>query len=382
MIKFDVTRDWTVLAPFGLSAAQAAAADLRRIVALLRARAGSGLKEPRIRDSSAPVDGSVPVIVLNGEPNSAANGFSWRLGIDRLEIYGASARGLCNGVYDFLAALGVSWPKPGEEILPEPHPDYPLGYAIRAASAYRNTVEEPDRLRRLVITGAAPLSRWEDFLIWAVRSRIDALVLPFAKKSPFLAALTGKNKRVRENIFSLAKRYALPVEIGGRELDRLIPRRYFFTKGDIFRMEGGRRVRDHNFCPTNPETLALLKTEARRRFSEYPGVPVFHLWPEKNAGHLWCSCPGCRAFSREEQNRIAVNAASDVLAEINPGAKISYCENTGDERTGEASGYSNEAGGNLSEVSPRPNMFKLRLFPGEEGAGAGAEKAGFFLVEL
>jgi hypothetical protein len=136
-------------------------------------------------------------------------------------------------------------------------------------------------------------------------------------------------------------------------------------------MEGGKRVRDHNFCPTNPETIALLKTEARRLFSEYPDVLVFHLWPERNAEHLWCSCPSCRAFSREEQNRIAVNAASDALAEINPEAKISYYENTGYEHTG-------ESGGNPNEVSPRPNTFKLPLLPGEEGA----EKAGIFLAEF
>jgi hypothetical protein len=354
--------------PPGLAAAQLASADLRRILALLRARTESGLKEPPILDSSAPINSAVPVIVLNGESNSAANGFSWRLGIDRLEIYGASERGLCGGVYDFLAALGVIWPKPGEEILPEPHPALPSEYPLRAASAYRSTAREPDKWRRLVITGAAPLSQWEDFLIWAVRNRIDALVLPFTKKPSFLARLTGKNSRIRENILNLAKRYALPIEIGGRELDRLIPRRHFFTKSDIFRMEGGRRVRDHNFCPTNPDTIALLKIEARRCFSEYPDVSVFHLWPERNAEHLWCSCPSCRAFSREEQNRIAVNAASDALVEINPNAKISYYENTGDE---------GESGGNPNEVSPRPNMFKLRLFPGE-----GAEKAGFFLVEL
>ena len=368
MIKFDVTRNWAVLVPPGLTAAQLAGADLRRILALLRAQAGSDLKEPPIWDSSAPIDSSVPVIVLNGEPNSAANGFSWRFGIDRIEIYGASERGLCNGVYDFLAALGVNWPKPGEEILPKPH--CPAEYPLRAASAYQGTVKESDKWRRLVITGATPFSRWEDFLIWAVRNRIDALVLPFAKKLSFLAGLTGKYGRVRENLLNLAKQYALPVEIGGRELDHLVPgrhffTRHFFTRKDIFRMEGGKRVRDHNFCPTNPDTIALLKTEARRLFGEYPDTLIFHLWPERNAEHLWCSCPSCRAFSREEQNRIAVNTAADVLAEINPGAKISYYENTG------------ESGANPNEVIPRPNMFKLRLLPCQEGA----EKAGLFLAE-
>jgi hypothetical protein len=105
MIKFDVARNWTVLAPPGLAAAQLAAADLRRILALLRAGAGSGLKEPPIQDSSVPMDSSIPVIVLNGERNSIANGFSWRFGIDRIEIYGASERGFATGSTIFLPRL-------------------------------------------------------------------------------------------------------------------------------------------------------------------------------------------------------------------------------------------------------------------------------------
>jgi hypothetical protein len=364
MIKFDVARNWTVLAPSGLGVAQSAGADLRRILALLRARAGLNLKEPPMQDSTAPIDSSIPIIVLSGKTNSTANGFSWRLGIDRIEICGASERGLCNGIYDFLAALGVNWPKPGEEILPKPHPDHPPEYPLRTANAYQGTVKEPDKWRRLVITGASPLSRREDFLIWAVRSRIDALVLPFVEKPPLLAGLTGKYNRIQENLLNLAKQYALPIEIGGWDLNCLVPRRYFFIKKDIFRMEGGKRTRDHNFCPMNPDTIALLKTEARRHFSEHPDVLIFHLWPDRNAEHLWCSCPSCRAFSREEQNRIAVNTAADVLMEINPEARISYYENTG------------ESGDNPNEVSPRPNMFRLRLLPGQEGA----EKAGLFLA--
>ncbi|MDR1410630.1 MAG: DUF4838 domain-containing protein [Spirochaetaceae bacterium] len=362
MIKFDVARDWTVLVSPGLAAAQLAGDDFRRILALLRAQAGSALKEPPVRDSSVPIDSSAPVIALNGEPNSSANGFSWRLGIDRIEICGASERGLCNGIYDFLAALGVNWPEPGQEVLPKPLPDHPPEYPLRAASAYQSTTKDPGKLRRLVFTGETPLPRREDFLVWAARNRIDALVLPFTENPGFPAGLAGKPGR--ESLLNLAKQYALSVEIGGWELGRMVPRRPF-TKKDIFRMEGGKRVRDYNFCPTNPDTIALLKTEARKRFGEYPDILVFHLWPDRNAEHIWCSCPSCRAFSREEQNRIAVNTAADILAETSPGAIVSYYEeNTAD------------PGANPNEVSPRPNMFRLRLLPGQEGA----EKAGVFLA--
>ncbi|MDR1352248.1 MAG: DUF4838 domain-containing protein [Treponema sp.] len=369
MIKFDVSRKWTVLVPSGLDAVQPAGADLRRILGLFRAQAGLSLKEPPVQDSSAPIDSSIPIIALNGEPGSSANGFSWRFGIDRIEICGASERGLCNGIYDFLAALGVSWPKPGQEILPKPRPDHPAEYPLRAASAYQSTAKDPGRLRRLVFTGETPLPRREEFLVWAARNRIDALVLPFTEKPrfPFPVGLGGKPGRARESLLGLAKQYALSVEIGGWGLGRMISRRLFIKK-DIFRMEGGKRIRNYNFCPTNPDTIALLRTEARKRFGEYPDTLVFHLWPDRNAEHLWCSCPSCRAFSREEQNRIAVNTAADVLTETSPEAKISYYENY--ENTG-------DPGANPNEVSPRPNMFRLRFLPGQEGA----EKAGIFLAE-
>jgi hypothetical protein len=364
MINFDITRNWTILTPFGLKAALLAAADLGRIVGLLRARAGLGAKEAPVRNSFAPIDASVPVIVLNSESDPGANGFSWRAGVDRIEIYGASERGLCDGVYDFLAAFGVNWPEPGVELLPEPHPDHPPEYSLKAGNAYRATVRAPDKRRRLVITGETPLSRRVDFLVWAVRNCIDALVLPLVEKPPSFAALTGKYRRVRENLFSLAKQYALPVEIGGWDLSLLVPRRHFPVKKDIFRMEWGKRTSKYNFCPTNPDTIALLKAEARRRFGDYPDVSVFHLWPDRNAEHSWCSCPNCRAFSREEQNRIAVNTAADILAEINAGAVLSYYENTGDPAD------------NPVEVGVRLNMFRLPLLPGQEGA----EKAGLFLA--
>ncbi|MDR0452365.1 MAG: DUF4838 domain-containing protein [Treponema sp.] len=363
MIKFDVARNWTLLVPPGPAAVQPALADLRRILAFFRAQAGSGLREPPVQASSAPIDSSVPVIALSGEPNSSANGFSWRFGIDRVEICGASERGLCNGIYDFLAALGASWPKPGEEILPPPHPDHPTEYPLRAASAYQATAKEPGKLRRLVIAGGAPPSRREDLVAWAARSRIDALVLPFAEKPRSPAGLAGKPGRDRESLLGLARQYALSVEIGGWGLGCLVSRRPF-AKKDIFRMEGGKRTRDYNFCPTNPDTIALLRTEARKRFNEYPETQVFHLWPDRDAEHLWCSCPSCRAFSREEQNRIAVSTVADVLAETNPGAKISYYEKTV------------ETDASPNEVGPRPNMFRLRFLPGQEGA----EKAGLFLA--
>jgi hypothetical protein len=109
-------------------------------------------------------------------------------------------------------------------------------------------------------------------------------------------------------------------------LSHLVPRRYFFLHRDFFRMEKGKRVKNFNFCPTSPEAIRLIKGEAEKFFRSRPEVQVFHLWPDRGHEKNWCACPACRAFTPEEQNRIAVNSVADVLMEINPQARLSYYE--------------------------------------------------------
>jgi hypothetical protein len=127
----------------------------------------------------------------------------------------------------------------------------------------------------------------------------------------------------------------------------------------------------HNFCPTNPKTIDLIKKRAaalfRSTLAAADGAPVkppakppagavkaepvrvFHLWPDRGQESTWCSCPACRAFSPDEQNLIAANDAADALAGIDPGARLSYYE-------------SSELGG----IKVRENLFAMKVYP-EEG---------------
>jgi len=114
-------------------------------------------------------------------------------------------------------------------------------------------------------------------------------------------------------------------------------------------MVEGRRVRAHHFCPTNPGTLKLIGSEGGKLFRSAQDVKVFHLWPDKGMESTWCSCPTCRAFTPAEQNRIGVNAASDVLSSLNQGASITFLENSGE-------------GGN---IPLRKNLFRMEKLPEE-----------------
>jgi hypothetical protein len=93
-------------------------------------------------------------------------------------------------------------------------------------------------------------------------------------------------------------------------------------------MEEGRRKKDHHFCPTSLDAIQIIGKEGKRLFEAAAGIEVFHLWSDKGAETAWCSCPTCRAFTVQEQNRIGLNIAADVLAIINPNASITYFENS------------------------------------------------------
>jgi hypothetical protein len=327
---------------------------------------------PAVEDASrVHADDPAPLIVLNAEPDKRKlNGFSWRLGRDRLEIYGASGRGLCNGVFDFLAALGLRWPRPGQErspyrvrigtlpALPSPDRVRPWEYSLREIKNYRPSDTDLQKRRRLFLDPGLSPRVSEKWIPWAARNNIDGVVFPLPETEASFIRLSGKRRGFPNSLLALAESYALTIETGGWGLSLLLPRRYFFSNHELFRMEQGRRIKKIHFCATNPDTMGILKHEAEAVFRACPGIEVFHLWPDRGNERTWCACPSCRAFSPEEQNRIAVNCVADSLGALDPSLWVSYYENT-DEQI---------------DIPPRPNMFKMDLLPD----GDRAEEAGLF----
>ncbi|MDR1972349.1 MAG: hypothetical protein LBQ46_10570 [Treponema sp.] len=360
MDSFDLSAPWVILAPWPVGAA---AEDLARCIGVLRQRDSLGGGLPPVKDGAGPApEDSVPIILLNeGGGGNERGGFSWRTGRDRVEIYGDSRRGLCNGVYAFLAALGFSWPAPDRESLPPAGGAYPL--TVRAA--YSPSDPSPENRRRLVIPPKTPLKRLSALGRWAARNRVDALIFSLG------------DRRIGGPAAELEDRWGLIIERGGWDMGLLAPRRLFFFNRELFRMEGGRRVSGHHFCPTNPQSIELLwrrldalleamdkaapvaadeagndGTRARPR--------IYHLWPDRGAEHRWCACPACRAFSPREQIRLAVNAAADLIGKRDRGALIS-CRGE-EEPPGEKL-----PGG--SEITLRPNVFRLRTRIPADGPG-------------
>ena len=364
MANFYASKEWVILVPPDVPEIKKAAEDLSGYIGLLAGLAdGLVQKPPALIDAHGPEPSdAAPIIVLNCEgAGSERNGFSWRAGPERVEIYGESGRGLCNGIYSFLAALGVSWPAPGETILPSSQVAnlrvFPLSTAstgagsaagnIFAPSGYEGNSPVAAPWKRFAPAGKKEvqyiLKKSTIFVAWAARRCYDALIFPLAA---FASRSTG---RKLEELRKTAAEYGISLEAGGRELSSLVPRRFFLLHRDFFRMEGGGRKTDHHFCPTNPGTIRLIAKEGAKLFRAAGQTTVFHLWPDKGANTAWCSCPTCRAFTPAEQNRIGVNAAADVLAEMNPRAFITFFEKPGE-------------GGN---IPLRQNLFMMEKLPDE-----------------
>jgi len=362
MGNFNASKGWTILLPSDISYVMKAAEDLSRYIGLLanggavgntdgvNAGDGEGASKAPIVDALGPAPEGAVIVLSSGYYDCDRNGFSWRAGEDRVEISGDSGRGLCNGIYSFLAALGINWPAPGQEEIPTPAtPATPANDASGARLfplASTGELSPPDGdLRRFVPEGKNEikklLNKGEAFVEWMARRRYDALVFPLAVYT------SGSSGRKLEQLRYIAKEYGIALEAGGRELTSLVPRSYFLLHREFFRMDEGKRKKDHHFCPTSPDVTRLIAKEIERLSRFMPDATVIHLWPDKGAETAWCSCPTCRAFSSLEQNRIAINAAADALAALNRDTLISYFEKPGEN----------------GKIKPRKNTFSLSEIP-------------------
>jgi hypothetical protein len=339
----DFIKEWVIIIPPDVPQAEKAAGDLSRCVGLLSALNGGRAQPPKIVNAfdRMPAE-TVSAIVLNCEKaDSRGNGFAWKAKSGRIEIFGESGRGLCNGIYSFIAAMGITWPAAGQEKLPKAG----IGLACGKTSEPSN-FEEKNPLascRRFVPAGKSELGimlkNCEDFAAWAGRNRYDALIVP-------LPAFVSERQAVKQ-LEKFAGEYGIALEAGGHELSSLVPRKAFFLHRDYFRMEDGKRKKDHHFCPTSPGAIRLIGEEAEELFRAADNIKVFHLWPDNGAETAWCACPTCRAFTTQEQNRIGVNAAADIIATLNPDALITFYEKSGED----------------GKIPMRKNTFKMEKLP-------------------
>lgn len=311
-VILDFTRAWQVYAASQAAPVQLALAELQshwqQIAGrpLVAAALGNGVPKAGNR------------IVLAVEARGG-DGFTWQVRPNQINITGDSARGLLFGVYHFLEALGCRWLAPGDLWTRLPQ----LTQITLPESPVR---EEPTFAGRCLIIGhyafVLDLAGW---ITWAARNRYNTIFLHTIANDigggavPEWAWLSR-----RDEALALLRERAMTIELGGHGLPALLPRTLFKSTPTAFREAAGKRVKQHNFCPSSPQAQAIVRANAQAYFRANPGIQVYHLWADDIPGGGWCSCQACAGLSTSDQLLLATNTVADALAEVEPTAELSF----------------------------------------------------------
>ena len=117
----------------------------------------------------------------------------------------------------------------------------------------------------------------------------------------------------------------LEIEYEMHAASYLLPRELFDSHPAYFRMDAnGERVRDTNFCVTNPEALELYAANAAELVSKlYRSRHSYELWLDDSRGKS-CQCPSCRRYSVAEQQLLVQNRVLRELKKTIPDARLAH----------------------------------------------------------
>jgi hypothetical protein len=254
----------------------------------------------------------------NAEPNGD---FAWRASPERVELHGASPVGLLAAVYDFLGSAGFSWVSPGPK-----GERVPAELELARASSRRKAAPDGVPIGATMILGhGSYLERAEDYLLFAARNGYRGVFFHTTPEAiAFGAAPIARYDALRPRLLPLIASLGLEIQLGGHGLSSLLPRRLFRREPDLFRMAGGERSKDRNFCASNPRSLEIVADNFTAFVRAHPEVSVFHFWPDDLPGGGWCSCPACSSLSPADQSLAAARALAKVLERERPGARLSF----------------------------------------------------------
>ena len=127
------------------------------------------------------------------------------------------------------------------------------------------------------------------------------------------------------SLLDYAKGRGLQIEYRFHAAGYLLDRELFFSHPEYFRLNAaGERSPDWNFCPSNPEALALVCERAVELAERlYQSEPRYYFWLD-DARDAWCHCERCRGLSDSDQQLLVLNAVLAALRRKRPEAKLSY----------------------------------------------------------
>ncbi|MCB9767861.1 MAG: DUF4838 domain-containing protein [Candidatus Omnitrophica bacterium] len=224
---------------------------------------------------------------------SLPDGYILDIGEDQVSIASKSAKGILNGVYDLAERMGYLFLYPGIEgewppLLEGDTPTIPIARVLA----------NPRFPHRGIFNGNSN-EEWAGFY---AKMRFNALCQPTER--------------------ALAEKLGLRIEVGGHDLDNLIPPDLFEKNPDMFRMDQpedffGKRRGDFNLCVTSPAAKETVQKAYREKLKPYleDGIYAWHTWPEDLPAEGWCYCPTCRSFEPTDQAMLAMRMLAEVIRE-------------------------------------------------------------------
>lgn len=215
-------------------------------------------------------------------------------------------KGVLNGLYSLAEKLGFAFVMPGEkgEVIPAKLENLEVGqWTENPRFAYRGIFSSS----KWVISSCR---EWYHFL---AKLRFNSLCAHVA------------GTKVPEEEF--ARILGFRLEVGGHGMSDCLPRARYESEPELFRMFqpedfGGKRLKDSNFCPSNPKTRKIVKENFKKKISPAVenGYHAVHAWADDLPAGGWCMCSRCRALTATDQSQYTMNLEAQAIREM--GAKL------------------------------------------------------------
>ena len=248
----------------------------------------------------APQAPSVAEVRFDGYACAAAGG--------SYAIAAREEKGVLNGLYALAERLGFAFVMPGDD-----------GEAVpgRLSVVEDGTWVESPRFKYRGLFSSSRYVRHspKDWYAFLAKLRFNAMRVPVSDDGS------------EEDGF--AKKVGLRLEAGGHGMSDCLPRDVFEREPELFRMFqpedfGGRRMKDSNFCATNPKTRNIVKANFKKRVEPWMrrGYHALHGWADDLPGGGWCMCSRCRALLGTDQSQLAMNLEAQAVRELGADMRV------------------------------------------------------------
>ena len=223
-------------------------------------------------------------------------------------IAAKSGKGVLNGVYTLAEELGFAFVRPGEagERVPA---------KLKPVKDETRTVNPRFAHRGLFASSVCVTYTVEEWYHFLAKLRFNAIC--------------AHSDCVVPERTDLLHFLGFRVEAGGHGMSACLPRDRFEKEPELFRMFqpedfGGKRMKDSNFCATNPNTRDIVKENFKKRVrpAVEAKIHAMHAWADDLPGGGWCMCSRCRAFSGTDQSTLAMNLEAEALRELGSDLRV------------------------------------------------------------